>query len=186
MATNDYKGAVRTEGSKHHSAIDEFTHDERRPAVLLLGALVLAAVFFAFGILVGRLTASPTPSVLESDSIRHSASGADATPSPHDALPAVAGAPSPASPARDRNRRFALLIATYRAPEDAQPLINNLKTAGYTNVRIREPRATDHRQMFAVLVGRFTRDEAREAAVRLRATGDPRLKNTRVVEDSES
>ncbi|HYG12132.1 MAG TPA: hypothetical protein VD835_19450 [Pyrinomonadaceae bacterium] len=40
--------------SVRHSALAEFQHDERRPAVLLLGALVLAAVFFALGIMLGR------------------------------------------------------------------------------------------------------------------------------------
>ena len=39
-----------------HNALSEFTHDERRPAVLLLSALVIAAIFFAIGIMVGRLT----------------------------------------------------------------------------------------------------------------------------------
>ncbi len=38
-----------------HSAFAEFNRDERRPAVLLLGALVIAALFFAIGIFVGRL-----------------------------------------------------------------------------------------------------------------------------------
>ena len=37
-----------------HSAFEEFRRDERRPAVLLLGALVIAALFFALGIMVGR------------------------------------------------------------------------------------------------------------------------------------
>jgi hypothetical protein len=46
-------GARETAGHQH-SALDEFRRDERRPAVLLLGALVIAAVFFAFGILLGR------------------------------------------------------------------------------------------------------------------------------------
>ena len=37
-----------------HSAFEEFRRDERRPAVLLLGALVIAAAFFALGIMIGR------------------------------------------------------------------------------------------------------------------------------------
>lgn len=37
-----------------HSAFEEFRRDERRPAVLLLGALVIAAAFFALGIMLGR------------------------------------------------------------------------------------------------------------------------------------
>jgi hypothetical protein len=39
-----------------HSALEEFARDERRPAVLLLGALVIAAVFFALGIIFDRWT----------------------------------------------------------------------------------------------------------------------------------
>ncbi len=39
-----------------HNALSEFSRDERRPAVMLLGALVIAAIFFAIGIMVGRLT----------------------------------------------------------------------------------------------------------------------------------
>jgi hypothetical protein len=37
-----------------HSAFEEFRRDERRPAVLLLGALLIAALFFALGIMLGR------------------------------------------------------------------------------------------------------------------------------------
>jgi hypothetical protein len=44
----------RETAAHHHSAFEEFRRDERRPAVLLLGALVIAAVFFAFGIMLGR------------------------------------------------------------------------------------------------------------------------------------
>lgn len=42
------------EATRSHSAFEEFRRDERRPAVLLLGALVIAAVFFALGIMLGR------------------------------------------------------------------------------------------------------------------------------------
>ena len=41
-----------------HSALEEFRRDERRPAVLLLAVLLVAAAFFALGILVGRWTAT--------------------------------------------------------------------------------------------------------------------------------
>lgn len=37
-----------------HSAFEEFRRDERRPAILLLAALVIAAIFFALGIMIGR------------------------------------------------------------------------------------------------------------------------------------
>jgi hypothetical protein len=40
--------------ARSHSAFEEFRRDERRPAVLLLGALVIAAAFFALGIMLGR------------------------------------------------------------------------------------------------------------------------------------
>lgn len=39
-----------------HSALEEFARDERRPAVLLLAALVIAAIFFALGIIFDRWT----------------------------------------------------------------------------------------------------------------------------------
>jgi hypothetical protein len=42
------------ETARSHSAFEEFRRDERRPAVLLLGALVIAAAFFALGIMLGR------------------------------------------------------------------------------------------------------------------------------------
>jgi hypothetical protein len=41
-----------------HSAFEEFRRDERRPAVLLLAVLLVAAAFFALGIMVGRWTAA--------------------------------------------------------------------------------------------------------------------------------
>ncbi|HEX8128619.1 MAG TPA: hypothetical protein VF527_05905 [Pyrinomonadaceae bacterium] len=43
-----------TAAAVRHSAFEEFRRDERRPAVLLLGALVIAALFFAIGIMLGR------------------------------------------------------------------------------------------------------------------------------------
>jgi hypothetical protein len=42
------------ETARSHSAFEEFRRDERRPAVLLLAALVIASVFFALGIMLGR------------------------------------------------------------------------------------------------------------------------------------
>jgi hypothetical protein len=53
--TQNYAGEHET----RHSALKEFSRDERRPAVLLLSALVIAALFFAIGLLVGRWTAQP-------------------------------------------------------------------------------------------------------------------------------
>ena len=40
-----------------HSALEEFRRDERRPAVVLLVVRLVAAAFFALGIMVGRWTA---------------------------------------------------------------------------------------------------------------------------------
>jgi hypothetical protein len=39
-----------------HSALEEFARDERRPAMLLLGALIIAVIFFALGIIFDRWT----------------------------------------------------------------------------------------------------------------------------------
>jgi|GEM_PF-2586835 len=44
----------RSAATVRHSAFEEFRRDERRPAVLLLAALVIAAIFFALGIMLGR------------------------------------------------------------------------------------------------------------------------------------
>jgi hypothetical protein len=55
--TQKYTGERET----RHSAFTEFQRDERRPAVLLLTILLVAALFFALGIMVGRWTAQPKP-----------------------------------------------------------------------------------------------------------------------------
>jgi hypothetical protein len=57
MATDTQKYSAERE--THHSAFAEFQRDERRPAVLLLTILIIAAFFFALGIMVGRWTAQP-------------------------------------------------------------------------------------------------------------------------------
>jgi hypothetical protein len=59
MATGTQKYIPERE--PHHSALAEFQRDERRPAVLLLTILLVAALFFALGIMVGRWTAQPKP-----------------------------------------------------------------------------------------------------------------------------
>ena len=59
MATDTQKYASERETS--HSALTEFQRDERRPAVLLLTLLIVAALFFALGIMVGRWTAKSNP-----------------------------------------------------------------------------------------------------------------------------
>lgn len=59
MATETQK--YPTESEPRHSALAELSRDERRPAVMLLLILLIAALFFALGIMVGRWTAQPTP-----------------------------------------------------------------------------------------------------------------------------
>ncbi len=61
MSTDTEIYTPHAENSIRHSAFAEFNRDERRPAVLLLAALVVAAVFFAIGIFVGRLTSTQNP-----------------------------------------------------------------------------------------------------------------------------
>jgi SPOR domain len=185
MSPETEKYGVQTESEPRHSALEEFSRDERRPAVLLLAGLSIAAVFFAIGILVGRWSTgaiSPRPAA-------PSSAAAKVTPTPSTLMP---GSQTPSAsptnaktnqPARDTEHRFTVLVATYSTPEDAQPLIKSLEQSGYTDVRTSPPRADNARPKFAVMVGHYTRDEARDAAARLRATGDPKLKNARIVEN---
>jgi len=56
MSTDTQKHSDEHESEVPHSAFEEFTRDERRPAVLLLAGLVIASIFFALGILFGRWT----------------------------------------------------------------------------------------------------------------------------------
>ncbi|HEX8098219.1 MAG TPA: SPOR domain-containing protein, partial [Pyrinomonadaceae bacterium] len=89
-------------------------------------------------------------------------------------------APGNTQPGAERG--FAILIASFNTPEEAAPLVKELEAAGYTEVRI-APAAPGARAKLSVLVGRFKRDDAAEVAKRLRATGNPRLANVRVVEE---
>ncbi|HEX8845880.1 MAG TPA: hypothetical protein VF791_14605 [Pyrinomonadaceae bacterium] len=75
MAVDTHNYSEQLKREARHSALEEFSRDERRPAVLLLSALVLAVLFFAIGLLVGRWTATR-------DSSANAASPAAATPSP--------------------------------------------------------------------------------------------------------
>lgn len=188
MSSETQKYGVEAESEPRHSALEEFSRDERRPAVLLLGGLLIAAVFFAIGIMVGRWSNAP----LSQGAADPSNAMTNRTPAPPSNLtPGAQPSPSAqpatvrASPTtRDAEHRFTVLVATYNTPEDAQPLIKSLEQAGYKDVRTSPPRADDARPKFSVMVGRYTRDEAREAAARLRATGDSKLKNARVVEEN--
>lgn len=68
MATDTQKYAAEREA--RHSALTEFQRDERRPAVLLLTLLIVAAIFFALGIMVGRWTTQPKPPQNVSPTVR--------------------------------------------------------------------------------------------------------------------
>jgi hypothetical protein len=59
MATDTQNYTAQVEHEPRHSALAEFSRDERKPAVLLLGALLLSALFFGIGLIVGRWTAGP-------------------------------------------------------------------------------------------------------------------------------
>jgi hypothetical protein len=183
MATTDtQKYTDHAEPEPSHSAFKEFSRDERRPAVLLLSALILSALFFGIGLMVGRWTAEPvsTPNPASSGTTPPLAS--TPTPTTQPAISTATNATGVTLP--NAARRFSLLVATYDAPEKAQTLIKTLEQGGYTDIRTKTPRANEPRPRYSVLVGRFTQDEAREAVRRMRATNDPRLKNAKVVEDS--
>lgn len=184
MATDTQKYTSEAEREPRHSALAEFSRDERRPAVLLLSALVIAVLFFAIGLLVGRWTAAP-------DSTPNAASSGAASPSPTSTAAEPTPQPTPApstnttaETSSDATRRFSLLVATYDAPEKAQSLVKTLQEAGYTDVRTRTPRAGERPPRYSILVGHFTQDEARAAARRMRSADDARLKNAKVVEAS--
>jgi hypothetical protein len=179
MATDTQNYAVQVEQEPRHSALAEFSRDERKPAVLLLGALLLSAFFFGIGLLVGRWTVggAATPAI----SSGTTSTASTPAPSPQTGISPAANTASETQP--NATRRFALLVATYDIPEKAQTLIKALQAAGYTDVRSSSPRAGEARRRYSVIIGRFTQDEAREAAVRMRAANDPRLKNAKVIED---
>lgn len=182
MAIDTQKYTEQAEYDSRHSALREFSRDERRPAVLLLSALVIAALFFAIGIMVGRWTAEPRMQLGVSSNSATNSSTASSTvaPTPQPTPSSNANLAATAS-VSDAERRFTLLVATYDTLEKAQPLIKSLQEAGYTNIRTLTPRGSNAR--YSVLVGRFTLDEAREAAKRMRAANDRRLKFAKVIED---
>lgn len=181
MATDTSKYDAHLEEEPRHSALAEFSRDERRPAVLLLSALVLSALFFGIGLMVGRWTAVPE-STRSAAASQPAATASTPAPTTQPAASPATNAANDTSP--NAARRFSLLVATYDAPEKAQPLIKTLQEAGYTDVRTLSPRASETRPRYSVLMGRYTQDEAREAARRIRSANDPRLKNAKVVEDS--
>ncbi len=178
MAIDTHKYADQIDYEARHSALAEFSRDERKPAVLLLSALLLSALFFGLGLLVGRWTAEPDAAAVAQSSPPPVQAAAAPTTQPT-ASPAATASPT-ASP--DAARRFSLLVATYDAPEKTQPLVKSLQESGYTDIRTTSPRAGGSR--YSVLVGRFTQEEAREALKRMRAANDARLKNAKVIESS--
>jgi hypothetical protein len=185
MATDTQKYASEAEREARHSALAEFSRDERRPAVLLLSALMIAVIFFTIGLLVGRWTALPdsqSPAASSGTATTQSSTSSVAEPTPPPM--ATASTNTTAENLPDSTRRFALLVATFDAPEKPQPLIKTLQEAGYTDIRTTTPRTNEAHPRYSVLVGHFTQDEARETARRMRSAGDPRLKNTKVIEDS--
>ncbi|HKR01258.1 MAG TPA: SPOR domain-containing protein [Pyrinomonadaceae bacterium] len=179
MATETHKYPDQLDGEGRHSALKEFSRDERRPAVLLLSALVLSALFFGIGLMVGRWTAEPGPRPQAAPPGNASTASVPAQqPAASPSATNTAGGTSTAA-----ERRFTLLVATYDSAEKAQPLIKSLREAGYGDARTTSPRAGEPRPRYSVLAGRFTQDEAREAARRMRSSNDPRLKNARVIEE---
>lgn len=184
MATDTHNYTEQADYESRHSALREFSRDERRPAVLLLSALVIAALFFAIGIMVGRWTAEPKPQADASSNVATNSStpSSEGAPTPQTTPSSNTNLAATATPA-DAERRFTLLVATYDTLEKTQPLIKSLQDAGYTDIRTLTPRGSNAR--YSVLAGRFTLDEAREAAKRMRASNDRRLRYAKVIEDSK-
>jgi len=178
MATDTHKYANRVESEPRHSALEEFSRDERRPAVLLLSALVIAALFFTIGLLFGRWTAQPSAASASGTATAATAHVEQAPQPTGSSVANVAGETS-----SDSTRRFALLVATFDAEEKAQTLIKSLQEAGYADVRLMRPRVGETQAKYSVLAGHFTQTEARAAAQRMHSSNDPRLKNAKVIEE---
>jgi cell division septation protein DedD len=104
MAIDTHKYAGEVEYKTRHSALEEFGRDERRPAVLLLSALVLSALFFGLGLLVGRWTVKPNATALAPSS-KPSTQATPAPTSQPTAQPTATASPaaSPASSPRQKN-----------------------------------------------------------------------------------
>ncbi|HEX8775441.1 MAG TPA: SPOR domain-containing protein [Pyrinomonadaceae bacterium] len=178
MSTDSEKYETTIEREARHSAFEEFSRDERRPAVMLLSALLLSAVFFAIGIMVGRWTVEPpTP---QPDIVSSTPTPSNPSPSPTQLASAPAASPSPET--NNKQRRYALLVPELKSKEAARSLVESLERKGYKDVRTK-PRALASDASLDVLIGRYTRDEAEAEAARLRDKGGPRMKNVRVIED---
>ncbi|HEY0005098.1 MAG TPA: SPOR domain-containing protein [Pyrinomonadaceae bacterium] len=171
----------------HHSAFDEFSRDERYPAVLLLSGLFIAALFFGLGILFDRWTINRNhPSNSAAPAQTQTQSREPAAPIPTQQFPVTLAAPQPSAsprPTDNPGRSFAVLISTFERREDAASLVRELERAGYRDVRILKPEVDALR--VRVLFGRFTREEANQVAARMRATGNVAFKNARAIEDAQ-
>src|ERR671932_420023 len=126
----DTKPTKRAEVEIRHSALEEFSRDERRPAVIMLGLLALGAVFFAIGILVGRFTIEDRASLNP-----HRTEAATQATSSQQPLAQHESAPA----SEQTEQRFSILVGTFKAIENVQPLIRDLTRKGYTDVRTDPP-----------------------------------------------
>ena len=184
MSTETEKYETTIEREARHSAFEEFSRDERRPAVMLLSALVLSAVFFAIGIMVGRWTVLP-PAQEQQPGMASSAPTQTLTPtsipSPSPQL-AAAQTTTPVPATDDKQKRYTLLVPALKSDEAARALVESLERKGYKDVRAK-PRAAATDASLDVFIGHYTRGEADAEAARLRDKGGPRMKNVRVVED---
>lgn len=179
MSTETEKYETTIEREARHSAFEEFSRDERRPAVMLLSALLLSAVFFAIGIMVGRWTVEPPtqePGMASSAPMQ--------TPPPSIPSPQLAGAQTTTTVPEtdDKQKRYTLLVPALKSDEAARSMVESLERKGYKDVRAK-PRAAAKDAPLDVFIGHYTRDEADAEAARLRDKGGPRMKNVRVVED---
>lgn len=180
MATDSDKYDEQFERESRHSALEELKRDERRPALILLSALLLAAIFFALGIMVGRWTTqTSTQTPAQTNAPPPPASN---TAPPQQQLSntqaATASSPTPAR-SQDQGRRFSLVIENLSSDKAAESLVRSLERMGYRDVR---SMAGASGSQFSVLVGHYTREEAEAEARRLRDRGGPRLKDVRIRE----
>ncbi|HVG34068.1 MAG TPA: SPOR domain-containing protein [Pyrinomonadaceae bacterium] len=189
MATDSDKYDEQLERESRHSALEELKRDERRPALILLSALLLAAIFFALGIMVGRWTTqtktqtpatqtnAPPPPASNTAPPQQQPSNTQAATSPT----ASTSSPTPARP-QDQTRRFSLVIENLSSERAAESLVKSLERMGYRDVR---STAKTQGSQFSVLVGHYTREEAEAEARKLRDRGGPRLKDVRVREEAD-
>jgi hypothetical protein len=183
MSTDTEKYQAELEREARHSAFEEFSRDERRPAVILLSALLLSAIFFAIGIMVGRWTVESRSQPVTASSAPSQSPTTSSTPgpSPQQVASAPTASPAPAT-ADNKQRRFTLLVPDLKSGEAARSLVESLARRGYKDVRT-QPRTNVSDAPLDILIGHYTREEAEAEATRLRDKGGPRMKNLRVIEE---